>query len=97
MNGNSLLERAVVIFNTGDPFDKARLTLELVRDWETGDVYTLRPAEHNLLVPLHPARPSNLVELHPSRVKAKGNIGMIHSIVHAESYAIDLSWDMLLR
>ena len=37
-------------------------------------------------------RPIDVETVHPSKVKQRGLVGMIHSIVHAESYAIDLSW-----
>ena len=56
------------------------------------------------LPPLTPSRPLNVKTLPPRQMPKRGKggslknrIALIHSFCHIESYAIDLSWDILLR
>ena len=48
-------------------------------------------------VPDRPARPEHVALVHPAKVKSSSRKHMLHSLVHAESFAIDLSWDVLAR
>ena len=79
---------------------KAHLTLEVVRQWQNQKIplgFTDAPAVMQGCVPTHPARPKNVLTVPMSRVKQGGRKAMIHSVAHAESYAIDLMWDIVLR
>ena len=49
-------------------------------------------------VPSAPARPAWLAEVDPRQMKGGKSIrSVLHGVAHAESYAIDLSWDILVR
>jgi uncharacterized ferritin-like protein (DUF455 family) len=90
-----MISRCIEIFTCNDVYSKCSKVKALHDDYING-VLEMR-WEDVLDLPTAPSRPSNIREVHASKVKAKGNKGMIHSIVHAESYAIDLSLDIFLR
>lgn len=62
------------------------------------------PAEESRTLPSYPARPANLQVVRPGEVAKRGvggsterRVAMIHSLAHIESWAIDLSWDVVAR
>jgi uncharacterized ferritin-like protein (DUF455 family) len=70
--------------------------MDLYNDFVAGRV-PIRVEGDPSSIALTPSRPSHVREIHPSKVKAPGVKGMLHSIIHAESYAMDLSWDIIVR
>lgn len=79
------------------------MSLALAKQWRQGEV------EHVQLPdtpspPTHPGRPSDLTVVEPKDAPRRGKAGslssriaMLHSLVHIESVAIDLSWDIIAR
>lgn len=100
----SLLEYGAAILQTHDSNEKANLTMEAFdlfhnHGLPVGD-HTNPPAVQD-----YPARPLNLevVGMFEIKSKVKGNtplqnrIRLIHSQAHIESYAIDITWDIMVR
>jgi uncharacterized ferritin-like protein (DUF455 family) len=100
----SLLEYGATILQTSDSSLKCSLTFEaydlfLNHNLPLGDL-TNPPAVLDA-----PARPTNLIVVGANEVPTKirgdtmenNRLRMIHSQAHIESYAIDLSWDILVR
>lgn len=63
----------------------------------TGAIDTGDTGWSTLPVPDEPARPDYVEVVPQSRIKQGSKKALVHSIVHAESYAIDLSWDIIAR
>eukprot|EP01104_Vermistella_antarctica_P015955 TRINITY_DN5345_c0_g1_i1.p1 TRINITY_DN5345_c0_g1~~TRINITY_DN5345_c0_g1_i1.p1 ORF type:complete len:294 (-),score=62.20 TRINITY_DN5345_c0_g1_i1:104-985(-) len=102
---NSLVEYAVAVLNEGHPDKKAALTHEALKRWRDEDLPIVDDEnKEEIVVPLHPARP-DFVKIVPARdvyKRGKGGtlanrIALLHSIVHIESVAVDLSWDIIAR
>ena len=105
--GECAVTAARMVLNTPDPVEKARRTA-VARDLLKAGELKLRPdADAAVACPDRPARPDDVAQvLDPRAVprRKKKNIRgtearlmMLHSIAHIESWAIDLSWDMLAR
>ena len=96
----SLLSAAAAVMAEPDVYAKARLTFVACAAFARGDL-PLLPADEEaakaLVAPDAPARPSWVTTVPPAKMNSGGKKGMVHSVVHAESYAIDLSWDIMLR
>jgi len=99
MDTSSLCQLAVVVLTTADTDTKAALTLEFAQKWRNGTVNEVGTAT----VPDKPARPAH-VKVLPARDMPRRGVGtlenriaMVHSLVHIESVAIDLSWDLIAR
>lgn len=124
----ALVEAAVRVLNTADPFDKARLGDEVATKWLQGSITLPYHPSLHLSVPDRPARLSNVRSLPPSSMPISCNTvtvwwnasitllpqvklvppglmpklgkagslqsrqAIVHSLVHTESWAIDLSW-----
>lgn len=103
-DGMTLVELAVDVLNTGDPFEKARLGEEIATRWLQGRISRPFP-DNDVSVPDRPARSDDVVKLvAPSEMPKLGKGGslrsrqaMVHSLVHTESWAVDLSWDIIAR
>lgn len=101
---SSLLEYAALVLRTASIEDKYSLTLEAKRRWhaKTLPIHSGGPLPE---APAFPSRPTNLKIIDPramdqrSAVKDPGQsrLLLIHSLCHIEAWAIDLSWDVLLR
>ncbi|EPS64068.1 hypothetical protein M569_10713, partial [Genlisea aurea] len=103
----TLVEAALKVLNTADPFEKARLGDEIARKWLDGCI--ARPYQHSspdlqLDVPDRPARLQNVKLVSPGEMPKLGKAGslqsrqaIVHSLVHTESWAVDLSWDIIAR
>lgn len=107
----TLVDAALEVLLEADPFEKARIGEEVASRWLNGDIsvaYRNRSTIANTcdhpLPPDRPARSDN-IDLVPSNLMHKlgkgGSIhsrqSMVHSLVHIESWAVDLSWDIIVR
>ncbi|KAL0303440.1 UNVERIFIED_CONTAM: hypothetical protein Sradi_6212100 [Sesamum radiatum] len=100
----SLVEAALRVLNTADPFEKARLGDEVANKWLQGHITRAYDASVDISVPDRPARLANVKLVSPSEMPKLGKAGslqsrqaLVHSLVHTESWAIDLSWDIIAR
>ncbi|KAF5770615.1 putative Ferritin-like superfamily [Helianthus annuus] len=103
--GETLVEAALRVLNTPDPVEKAKLGDQIANNWLQGlilDSYT--PSQPDFIVPDRPARLTNVKLVSPSLMPKLGKAGslqsrqaIVHSLVHTESWAIDLSWDIIAR
>ncbi|KAL3838232.1 hypothetical protein ACJIZ3_022823 [Penstemon smallii] len=100
----SLVEAALKVLNTADPFEKARFGDEVANKWLQGLITRPYDASVDLPVPDRPARLQNVKLVSPSEMPKLGKAGslqsrqaIVHSLVHTESWAIDLSWDIIAR
>ncbi|XP_057470916.1 uncharacterized protein LOC130759738 isoform X2 [Actinidia eriantha] len=101
---DTLVAAALRVLNTGDPVEKARLGNQVATKWLQGDItHPYHPSLH-LSVPDRPARLANVKLVPPSLMPKLGRAGslqsrqaIVHSLVHTESWAIDLSWDIIAR
>lgn len=100
----TLVEAALRVLNTTDPFEKASLGDEVANKWLQGII--TRPYDEflHLPVPDRPARLADVKLVSPSDMPKLGKAGslqsrqaIVHSLVHTESWAIDLSWDIIAR
>jgi len=92
-----LAELATRVLNEPDAEEKAKKTIEYRRLWLNGVVkvphYNTPPSN----LKDEPARPPSVQMVHPTKVKQGSKVAFIHSLCHAESYAIDLMWDIIAR
>ncbi|XP_031278616.1 uncharacterized protein LOC116137068 [Pistacia vera] len=100
----TLVEAALRVLNTEDPFEKARLGDSVASKWLDGTITLPYNPSLDLPVPDRPARLTNVKLVSPSLMPKLGKAGslqsrqaIVHSIVHTESWAIDLSWDIIAR
>ncbi|GMN52794.1 hypothetical protein TIFTF001_021934 [Ficus carica] len=99
-----LVEAALRVLNTADPFEKARLGDSVASRWLEGAFALPYDPSLDLPVPDRPARLSNVELVSPSLMPKLGKAGslrsrqaIVHSLAHTESWAIDLSWDIIAR
>ncbi|CAJ1974379.1 unnamed protein product [Sphenostylis stenocarpa] len=102
----TLVEAALRVLNTADPFEKARLGDSVATRWLNGamaEPYDSFAGDH-LTLPDRPARLSSVKLVAPSLMPKLGKAGslqsriaIVHSLTHTESWAIDLSWDIIAR
>ncbi|KAH0464047.1 hypothetical protein IEQ34_006833 [Dendrobium chrysotoxum] len=100
----TLLEAALEVLNTADPIQKARLGEAAAKRWLQGEISVPFRQDDDLPIPNRPARLSSVKLVAPSLMPKLGKGGslqsrlaMLHSLVHTESWAIDLSWDIIAR
>ncbi|KAL5800407.1 hypothetical protein ACOSQ4_033291 [Xanthoceras sorbifolium] len=100
----TLVEAALRVLNTADPFDKARLGDLVASKWLDGTITLPYNPSLHLPVPDRPARLTNVKLVSPSLMPKLGKAGslqsrqaIVHSLAHTESWAIDLSWDIIAR
>lgn len=106
----SLLHYAVAVLETHHHVDKAMLTIEAAKFYRSGatPLFAAESAGVDQFPkpPAHPARPTHLTVVDPWQMPPakKGvdnhqanKLRLIHSLAHIESFAIDLSWDILVR
>ncbi|KAL6128454.1 hypothetical protein ACLB2K_071809 [Fragaria x ananassa] len=95
----TLVEAALRVLNTAEPFEKARLGDSVASQWLNGSIaLPYGPCLH-LPVPDRPARLTHVKVVAPSQMPKLGRGGslqsrqaIVHSLAHTESWAIDLSW-----
>ncbi|KAI3793504.1 hypothetical protein L1987_36123 [Smallanthus sonchifolius] len=103
--GETLVEAALRVLNTPDPVEKAKLGDQIANNWLQGLISNpYNPSQPDLIVPDRPARLTNVKLVPPSLMPKLGKAGslqsrqaIVHSLVHTESWAIDLSWDIIAR
>lgn len=100
----TLVEAALRVLNTADPVEKARLGDSIATQWLQGTISQPYNDSIDLPVPDRPARLTNVKLVSSSLMPKLGKGGslrsrqaIIHSLVHTESWAIDLSWDIIAR
>lgn len=100
----TLVEAALRVLNTADPFEKARLGDSIASNWLQGTITCPYDPSLDLSVPNRPARLSNVKLVSPGLMPKLGKAGslqsrqaIVHSLTHTESWAIDLSWDIIAR
>ncbi|KAL0480061.1 hypothetical protein AKO1_010947 [Acrasis kona] len=99
MRPDSLHEYGILVLSTNDTYEKAEITKEAYKRYEQKEISfrSLTRTEP----PEHPARPSNVKIVEPKDAPKRGGgslgnrIALLHSLCHMESYAIDLSWDII--
>lgn len=103
-SGETLVEAALRVLNTADPLEKARLSDSVATRWLQGAITQPYDPSVDLPVPDRPARLTNVKLVSPSLMPKLGKAGslqsrqaIVHSLVHTESWAIDLSWDIIAR
>jgi len=95
----TLCDYAVQVLLTKDADEKSRLTAEVVNKWKNGEITEVGSNE----APNEPGRPDNVQILAAGKMPKRGagtlanRIALLHSIVHIESVAIDLTWDIIVR
>ncbi|XP_038691428.1 uncharacterized protein HI_0077 isoform X2 [Tripterygium wilfordii] len=103
-DSETLVEAALRVLNTADPFEKARLGDSVASKWLQGTISRTYDPSLDLPVPDRPARLTNVKLVSPSLMPKLGKAGslqsrqaIVHSLVHTESWAIDLSWEAMPR
>ena len=105
-----LIDISIEILKERDGDRKSERTLKTLDLYTQGRV-SVQGGQHvegldcrHASVPLIPGRNENLEYVTPGRVKRRGKGGtlasrqsMLHSLVHIESCAIDLAWDIIAR
>eukprot|EP00250_Pteridium_aquilinum_P006765 c16609_g1_i1 orf=511-1410(-) len=102
---DSLVEAAIKVLNTADPWLKARYGDIAAALWRGGLIaHAYTPNDLLLHLPQRPARPDWVQLIAPQSMPKLGKGGslhsrqaLLHSLVHIESWAIDLSWDIIAR
>ena len=99
----SVFDYGMQVLKTKDAQMKATLTFEASYFYKSkqipmGDLHSVA------LPPTAPSRPDKVKVINPGKLAKRGKAGtlksriaLIHSFCHIESYAIDLSWDILIR
>ncbi|CAI0410788.1 unnamed protein product [Linum tenue] len=100
----TLVEAALRILNTPDPFEKARLGDWVASQWLQGSISLAYDPDLQFSVPERPARLPDVKLVAPGLMPKLGKAGslqsrqaIVHSLAHIESWAIDLSWDIIAR
>ncbi|KAG6494179.1 hypothetical protein ZIOFF_049198 [Zingiber officinale] len=104
-DAQTLVEAALEVLNMADPFEKARLGEASAVRWLQGAICI--PYSDDGPPPPVPDRPARLTTMKlvsPSMMPKLGKAGslqsrqaIVHSLAHTESWAIDLSWDIIAR
>ncbi|KAH7279266.1 hypothetical protein KP509_37G012700 [Ceratopteris richardii] len=96
---DSLVEAAIKVLSTGDPWLKAEYGDIAARLWKDGLISRPFPSDSNPRPPSRPARSTLIQLVTPQNMPKLGKGGslqsrqaLLHSLVHIESWAIDLSW-----
>jgi uncharacterized ferritin-like protein (DUF455 family) len=96
-----LQDCAIVIVETPNPIDKVSLVKKTAERWRKGELSPYRP--NPPVMPDQPGRPEKPELLPPSQMPRRrlgspeGLIALIHSLVHIEMNAIDMTWDLIAR
>eukprot|EP01103_Thecamoeba_quadrilineata_P005869 TRINITY_DN1561_c0_g1_i2.p2 TRINITY_DN1561_c0_g1~~TRINITY_DN1561_c0_g1_i2.p2 ORF type:complete len:143 (-),score=15.65 TRINITY_DN1561_c0_g1_i2:471-899(-) len=97
---SSLSQHALEILLTSDADLKASRTQRLVHLWNSRTITTVG----EVTAPSKPNRPQNLTTVLPKNAPKRGKGGtknsrlaLLHSLVHIENWAIDLTWDIIIR
>jgi uncharacterized ferritin-like protein (DUF455 family) len=97
----SLHDYGLLVLSTNDTHEKALLTQRAFKLFEEKAI-PYRSTDRKD-PPERPARPLNVTIVAPKNAPKRGGgslqnrIALLHSLCHMESYAIDLSWDIISR
>jgi uncharacterized ferritin-like protein (DUF455 family) len=98
----SLVAYALAVLSTPDAFAKAALTRAALAAWRGGALPAHAPGDG--AAPARPARDAALRLVAPAAAPKRGRGGtpasrlaLLHSLAHIESWAVDLSWDIVAR
>ncbi|KAL4858499.1 hypothetical protein ACK3TF_001468 [Chlorella vulgaris] len=103
--GDDIVQAAIKVLLTGTASGKADRTEAIVRLWEAGSI-TLPVAGRSYTVPDRPARDGDVAVklVGTNNVPKRGRGGslrsrqaILHALVHIESSAVDLAWDIIAR
>ena len=103
MECSSLVGYALAVLATPRACDKVALTRQAVEHWNGGD---LPPWIDTDVAdpPAMPARDPGIVVCTPGEAPKRGRggtlasrVALVHSLAHIESWAVDLSWDIVAR
>ncbi|KAL8171679.1 hypothetical protein V2J09_023483 [Rumex salicifolius] len=104
LSSETLVEAALRVLNTADPFEKAKLGDQVATQWLEQTITRPYDPSVDLPVPDRPARLTDVKLVPPSLMPKLGKGGslqsrqaLVHSLAHIESWAIDLSWDIIAR
>lgn len=99
LSGTPLHDVALRILLTPCAALKASLSLAAAAAWAAGalPLCGAAPFDARALVPAEPARPPSVTLVHPAKVKTGSRKATVHALVHAESVAVDLAWDIIAR
>jgi len=95
----TLAEYAVKILKTCDADLKSKYTKDAVKKWQSGELTVVG----SCTPPDIPGRPKEVQILPANKMPKRGGgslgtrVAMLHSLVHIENVAIDLSWDIIAR
>jgi uncharacterized ferritin-like protein (DUF455 family) len=99
---SSLVGYALAVLNTPRACDKVALTRQAVECWNSGDLPAWVDTDAD--APPMPARDPAIVVCHPGEAPKRGRggtlasrVALVHSLAHIESWAVDLSWDIIAR
>lgn len=94
----TLFACALDVLTTSDAFAKADKTSAYVSQWRDGSISAVVDERDDVNgVPERPSRPADVQVVDPKKVKQGSRKAFVHSLVHAESYAVDLMWDVVAR
>ena len=100
----SLRDYSLLTLHTHSTADKVALTYAAFQRFSSTSLPLTSPLSSSTLPPWHPARPLDIVTVAPASITTvvKGDpdgnrLRMLHALAHIESYAIDLSHDILVR
>ena len=98
----SLVGFALQVLATPDAFAKAALTRRALAAWRTGALPAWLPCDGAAAA--KPARDASLTVVQPGAAPKRGRGGtpesqraLLHALAHTESWAVDLSWDLVAR
>ncbi|CAL5219313.1 g1122 [Coccomyxa viridis] len=104
VDGEQLTQVAVRVLTTPNAADKASLTHQTAHLWRDNRLQCSVATDNRPAAPARPARDDAVQLVEPRKMKSlgKGNTlqsrqRLVHSLVHIESWAVDLSWDIIAR
>jgi uncharacterized ferritin-like protein (DUF455 family) len=103
--GDHVITVALKVLQEADPLRKALYTNEAGRLWRANELGWQPSEAPAVRAPSRPARDDSLVRiLPPNQMPGRGKAGslisrqmLVHSMCHIESWAVDLSWDIIAR
>ncbi|OQR84518.1 hypothetical protein ACHHYP_13267 [Achlya hypogyna] len=99
LSTRSLFSCGLEVLRTSCAEAKASKTRVFAAAWKDGTIHaTSLPTDDLAAVPASPARPNYVkIASKTDKMKQGNRKAFAHSVAHAESYAIDLMWDMICR
>jgi uncharacterized ferritin-like protein (DUF455 family) len=94
----TLKDAAIIVLSCKDLYQKAALTFLYALYWSDGIINIVSDNfSDTIRVPNAPGRPDSAKSVNRPAVGKNAVELTIHGIAHAESYAIDLFWDLIAR